>query len=135
MECALINKKTNFVDDGSDIEKENAADKFARNRLISETDYQIFVAERNYGIESIKRFAASQNVMPYIVIGRLQKEKNLITVCLVITNYDINGQNNENVEKRVVRLELHEGDKFQIKKYRAGREGSEVCRTDRISGQ
>ena len=45
MECALINKKTNFVDDGSDIEKENAADKFARNRLISETDYQIFVAE------------------------------------------------------------------------------------------
>lgn len=72
-----INKKTNFVDDGSDIEKENAADKFARNRLISETDYQIFVAERNYGIESIKRFAASQNVMPYIVIGRLQKEKKL----------------------------------------------------------
>mgnify|MGYP006954169613 FL=1 len=104
MEWALINKKTNFVDDGSDIEKENAADKFARNRLISETDYQIFVAERNYGIESIKRFAASQNVMPYIVIGRLQKEKNLITVCLVITNYDINGQNNENVEKRVVGL-------------------------------
>ena len=28
----------------------------------------------------------------------------MITVCLVITNYDINGQNNENVEKRVVRL-------------------------------
>ena len=28
----------------------------------------------------------------------------MITVCLVITNYDINGQNNENGEKRVVRL-------------------------------
>ena len=28
----------------------------------------------------------------------------MITVCLVITNYDINGQNNENAEKRVVRL-------------------------------
>ena len=28
----------------------------------------------------------------------------MITVCLVITNYDINGQNNENVKKRVVRL-------------------------------
>ena len=26
---------------------------------------------------SIKKFAASQNVMPYIVIGRLQKEKKL----------------------------------------------------------
>ena len=33
--------------------------------------------EMIYGIESIKRCAASQNVMPYIVIGRLQKEKKL----------------------------------------------------------
>lgn len=33
-----------------------------------------------------------------------KRKKNSITVCLVITNYDINGQNNENVEKRVVRL-------------------------------
>ena len=32
---------------------------------------------KNYEIESIKSFAASQNVMPYIVIGRLQKEKKL----------------------------------------------------------
>lgn len=72
-----INKKSNFVDDGSDIEKENAADRFACNMLISETDYQIFVDGKNYEIESIKRFAASQNVMPYIVIGRLQKEKKL----------------------------------------------------------
>ena len=36
-----------------------------------------FVEENNFTIESIKRFAASQNVMPYIVIGRLQKEKHL----------------------------------------------------------
>lgn len=72
-----ISKKVNFVDDGSDIEKENAADRFARNKLISETDYQVFINEKNFGIESIKRFAATQNVMPYIVIGRLQKEKKL----------------------------------------------------------
>lgn len=72
-----IGKKANFIDDGSDIEKESAADRFASNKLISETDYQIFVAGKNYEIESIKSFAASQNVMPYIVIGRLQKEKKL----------------------------------------------------------
>lgn len=39
-----IGKKANFIDDGSDIEKESAADRFASNKLISETDYQIFVA-------------------------------------------------------------------------------------------
>lgn len=72
-----INKKSNFIDDGSDIEKEKAADQFARNKLISETDYQVFVERKNFEIETIKRFAASQNVMPYIVIGRLQKEKKL----------------------------------------------------------
>lgn len=38
---------------------------------------ELHFPERNYGVESIKRFAASQNVMPYIVIGRLQKEKNM----------------------------------------------------------
>lgn len=64
-------------DRSSYIEKESAADRFASNKLISETDYQIFVAGKNYEIESIKSFAASQNVMPYIVIGRLQKEKKL----------------------------------------------------------
>ena len=70
-----ISKRANFVDDGRDIEKEKAADEFARNRLISEKAYQSFVDRNNFGIESIKRFAATQKVMPYIVIGRLQKEK------------------------------------------------------------
>jgi hypothetical protein len=36
----------------------------------------------------------------------IAKRKNLIIVCLVITNYDINGQNNENVEKRVKLIRL-----------------------------
>lgn len=72
-----ISKNLKFVDDGSDEDKERAADKFARDKLISEKDYQIFLSKQNYGIESIKRFAATQNVMPYIVIGRLQKEKYL----------------------------------------------------------
>lgn len=72
-----VSKNLKFVDDGSDKDKEDAADKFARDKLISSTDYQVFIAEHNYGIETIKRFAATQNVMPYIVIGRLQKEKRL----------------------------------------------------------
>lgn len=72
-----IGKNAKFVDDGSDADKEAAADLFARSKLISEVDYQVFIGEKNYGIEAIKRFAISQNVMPYIVIGRLQKEKRL----------------------------------------------------------
>lgn len=70
-----ISKNAKFVDDGADADKEAAADRFARNCLISDADYQIFVENKNYEIESIKLFAKSQNVMPYIVIGRLQKEK------------------------------------------------------------
>lgn len=37
----------------------------------------IRLCQSDFTIESITRFAASQNVMPYIVIGRLQKEKYL----------------------------------------------------------
>lgn len=72
-----ISKNGKFVDDGSDKDKEVAADKFAKEKLISEKEYQDFVSEQNYEIESIKHFAKTQNVMPYIVIGRLQKEKRL----------------------------------------------------------
>lgn len=72
-----ISPKSNFIDDGSDAEKEKAADRFARNMLISEIDYQFFVDGMDFRIESIERFASTQNVMPYIVIGRLQKEKKL----------------------------------------------------------
>ena len=41
----------------------------------------------NYGIEAIKRFAATQHIMPYIVIGRLQKEKKLEYRCY--SNYKL----------------------------------------------
>ncbi|MDO5381313.1 MAG: HigA family addiction module antitoxin [Eubacteriales bacterium] len=82
-----IGKNSKFIDDGSDVDKEAAADEFARNKLISETDYQVFLNENNFEIESIKRFAATQNVMPYIVIGRLQKEKQLDYT--VFSNYKL----------------------------------------------
>lgn len=72
-----VGKSTKFVDDGSDFAKEQAADSFARDKLIGRIDYQVFLEKNDFRIETIKRFAASQYVMPYVVIGRLQKEKRL----------------------------------------------------------
>ncbi len=72
-----VGRNARFLDDGSDKEKEKRADLFACDKLLDPSQYQLFVAENDFTIESIERFAASQNVMPYIVIGRLQKENYL----------------------------------------------------------
>ncbi len=72
-----VGKNSKFLDDETEKDKEDAADAFARESLISEEDYQVFTYKGSFTIKSIKKFAASQNVMPYIVIGRLQKEKKL----------------------------------------------------------
>lgn len=69
--------KTRFVDDGMSFEKETAADEFAKNALLSKIDYQVFLKEGDFSLEGIKRFAASQNVKPYIVIGRLQRDERM----------------------------------------------------------
>lgn len=66
-----VSKNSKFVDSGIDMIKEKAADKFARDMLISSTDYQVFENNDVFEIEEITRFASSQNVKPYIVIGRL----------------------------------------------------------------
>ncbi len=72
-----VGKNSKFLDDESEQDKEAAADAFARESLILEADYRVFTAKGSFTIESIKKFSVSQNVMPYIVIGRLQKEKKL----------------------------------------------------------
>ena len=72
-----IGKNYKFLDDGSDYEKELAADLFASNMLLSPESYKMFVQKKEFSIESIQKYAKSQKVMPYIVIGRLQKEKYL----------------------------------------------------------
>lgn len=72
-----IGKHLKFLDDGSDCEKELAADLFARNMLLSPESYKMFVQKGDFSIEAIQKYAESQKVMPYIVIGRLQKEKHL----------------------------------------------------------
>lgn len=72
-----VAKTLKFIDDGSDQNKEMAADLFASNMLLSSESYEAFIERGNFSIEAIQRYAVSQNVMPYIVIGRLQKEKYL----------------------------------------------------------
>ena len=57
-------------------EEEKAADKFARNMLINQNDYEDFIKSGNMNITEIKRFADSQNVKPSIVIGRIQNDIN-----------------------------------------------------------
>ena len=57
-------------------EEEKTADKFARNMLINQNDYEDFIKSGNMNITEIKRFADSQNVKPGIVIGRIQNDIN-----------------------------------------------------------
>ena len=67
---------TRFVDikaEGSPMEI--AADDFARNCLLNEKDYVKFLMNRDFSLMAIQRFALSQNVKPFVVIGRLHKEE------------------------------------------------------------
>ena len=72
-----IGKNLKFLDYGNDQDKELAADLFASNMLLSPESYEMFIQKKDFSIEAICRYAESQNVMPYIVIGHLQKEKYL----------------------------------------------------------
>lgn len=74
-----ISKTSDFIDtlNDTDTAKEEAADKFACDALLDPQSYAHFVATNDYSIEKIKRYAISQHVAPYVVIGRLQKEKRI----------------------------------------------------------
>lgn len=62
----------NFIE--SEVEKK--ANNFARNILINEEDYNVFVQNGKYDYLSIMKFAKSQNVKPGIVVGRIQNDIN-----------------------------------------------------------
>lgn len=66
-----------FIDYGTDQEMERAADEFAGNALLDPEQYRKFVNYGKFDIDSIKRFAETQKVAPYIVIGRLQRENRI----------------------------------------------------------
>lgn len=74
-----ISKASNFIDslNSTDTAKEVAADNFACDALLSPSSYATFTATGDYTIGAIQRYAASQKVAPFIVIGRLQKEKKI----------------------------------------------------------
>ena len=71
-----VSKSQKFIDlvETEQTNREIEADKFATNALIDPNDYVRFVRSKDFSIVSIKRFAKAQNIMPYMVIGRLQKE-------------------------------------------------------------
>lgn len=70
-----INQKNKeFIDVNDNEDRESLADSFARDRLIDPAAYKQFAERGCYSYAYIEQFAAEQNVQPFIVIGRLQKE-------------------------------------------------------------
>lgn len=70
--------KQRFIDfESVENAKETKADIFAENTLIDKVSYQKFIRANNFTITSIYSFSESQNILPSILIGRLQKEKYL----------------------------------------------------------
>lgn len=56
--------------------KEEAADKFASNTLIDQEEFITFLESKDYSKSTIEKIAKKNNVEPFIVVGRLQKELN-----------------------------------------------------------
>lgn len=55
--------------------KEIEANEFAQDFFISPKDYEIFISQNEFTLESIKEFARKQDVLPGIVLARLQHDK------------------------------------------------------------
>jgi hypothetical protein len=66
-----------FIDYNRTSEQEFEANAFASNALISVEEYEKFLGRGDFRLQSIREFAEKQFVMPYIVIGRLQKQGKL----------------------------------------------------------
>ena len=60
---------------------DSAAVAFSNSMLIDPDAYARFVGNADFGLDAIKEFAASQGVQPFIVIGRLQRDKLLDRDC------------------------------------------------------
>ena len=70
-----VNSSINFIDYDGNANIEIEADEFASIRLIDSSAYEEFVRCSDFSLSAIKSFAESQQIRPYIVIGRLQREK------------------------------------------------------------
>lgn len=68
--------KQKFIDfESTENSRETKADIFAQNTLIDKSAYQAFIKTNNFSLNSINSFSKKQNILPTILIGRLQKEK------------------------------------------------------------
>ena len=72
----ILHGKRDFVYDETNLSWDEEADKFARDTLISESAYEYFVKHntRRFTPSLVQEFAASQNIAPGIVVGRLQHD-------------------------------------------------------------
>lgn len=66
-------KFIDFTTINSEIEEK--ADRLASRFIMNEEDYKKFIEKKDFSIESIQKFAKSQNIPSYMLIGRLQREK------------------------------------------------------------
>jgi HTH-type transcriptional regulator / antitoxin HigA len=66
-----------LVNGGTTGEREEEADRFARNLLIPPEDWEHFVGVGYFGAKSVTDFANRQGVSPGIVVGRLQHERRI----------------------------------------------------------
>ena len=72
-----LSKPGNYIDAdySKDNPREKAADKFAGDSLLNPIEYRKFIDNGSFSYVSIEEFSRKQAVPPYVVIGRLQKEK------------------------------------------------------------
>ncbi|MDO5028603.1 MAG: HigA family addiction module antitoxin [Bacillota bacterium] len=66
---------TNIEDIEQYREKENKADKFAKDFFIREESYEDFVSKGNFTTKAITDFSQEMNVQPFILLGRLKKDE------------------------------------------------------------
>lgn len=73
-----LGKKRSFIDICDyDDKYEHRASTFASDMLIDPKLYRAFINNCNYDIKAINEFAKRNNVQPYIIIGRLQRENEI----------------------------------------------------------
>lgn len=58
-------------------ETEDRADEFAANILIDSNRYRQFTETGNFSLPSIHRFCTEQEIPPYMLIGRLQRDQHI----------------------------------------------------------
>ena len=72
----MHSKKEVFIDGDNELKSsiEKEADDFAKNTLISKNAYDDFIENNIINEKTIKKFSKDNNIIPGILVGRMQKE-------------------------------------------------------------